>query len=57
MIKNKEDILYNLRKIDKQLTNTIFLASEEAKLENEERELERIKRRLLNLMYDIEEVK
>ena len=54
---NKEEAIYNLRQAENLIQKSIFLVEDEPKLEEVERELERIKRRLVNLIFDIEEVK
>ena len=54
---NKADALYNLRQIEQLLQKTIFLVEDEKQLDQIERNLYQVKKQLVNIIFDIEEVK
>ncbi len=54
---NKADALYNLRQIEQLLQKTIFLVEDEKQLDQIERDLYQVKKQLVNIIFDIEEVK
>lgn len=54
---NKADALYNLRQIARLLQRTIFLVEDEKQLDQIERDLYQVKKQLVNIIFDIEEVK
>ena len=57
MIKNKEDIIYNLRQVERLLQKNIFLVEEQKQLDEIESTLYRLKKQIVNLIFDIEETK
>ena len=54
---NKEEILYNLRQIERMIVKTLFLLEDERKLEESDYNLRRIKKQLIDVMFDIDETK
>lgn len=54
---NKADALYNLRQTEQLLQKTIFLVEDEKQLDQIERDLYQVKKQLVNIIFDIEEVK
>ena len=57
MIKNKEEIIYNLRQVERLLQKNIFLVEEQKQLDEIESTLYRLKKQIVNLIFDIEETK
>ena len=55
-MKDKEDILYNLLQAERLLQKTIFLVEDQRALDQIEYDLQKIKQRLSNLVFDIEEI-
>lgn len=52
---NKDDILYNLRQIERLLSKTLFLVEEDKRLNDTEYNLHQIKRKIVDEIFDIEE--
>lgn len=57
MIENKEDIIYNLRQVERLLQKNIFLVEEQKQLDEIESTLYRLKKQVVNLIFDIDETK
>ena len=57
MIKNKEEIIYNLRQVERLLQKNIFLVEEQKQLDEIESTLYRLKKQIVNLIFDIDETK
>ena len=57
MIKNKDEIIYNLRQVERLLQKNIFLVEEQKQLDEIESTLYRLKKQIVNLIFDIEETK
>ena len=57
MIKNKEDIIYNLKQVERLLQKNIFLVEEQKQLDEIESTLYRLKKQIVNLIFDIDETK
>lgn len=54
---NKEEALYNLRQIERLIQKTVFLVEDEKQLNQIERDLYQVKKQIVNIIFDIEEVK
>lgn len=57
MIENKEDIIYNLRQVERLLQKNIFLVEEQKQLDEIESTLYRLKKQVVYLIFDIDETK
>lgn len=56
-MKDKDDIIYNLRQIERLIQKNIFLVEDEKQLDQIERDLYQVKKQLVNIIFDIEEIK
>ena len=56
-MKDKDDIIYNLRQIERLIQKNIFLVEDEKQLDQIERDLYRLKKQIVNIIFDIEEIK
>lgn len=54
---NKADALYNLRQIERLIQKNIFLVEDEKQLDQIERDLYQVKKQIVNIVFDIEEIK
>ena len=56
-MKDKDDIIYNLRQIERLIQKNIFLVEDEKQLDQIERDLYQVKKQIVNTIFDIEEIK
>lgn len=56
MKNTKEELNYLLRQVERNLSKALFLAEEETKMYEVERRIELLKKSIVNLMFDIEEI-
>lgn len=56
-MKDKDDIIYNLRQIERLIQKNILLVEDEKQLDQIERDLYQVKKQIVNIIFDIEEIK